>query len=137
MTTEKTTATKQPFDFRSLKVPEDGFRKVGMDPTVMPDISKLPKRFKWIKTVFIIAVLVEAANDGWEANFADHNQPKYFIWPGVSSGGLGFSYSGYDFDFALARVGFPLYVKSLEIARYLFEQFPDLYKGWLIGVFQE
>lgn len=137
MTTKKATATKQPFDFRSLKVPEDGFKKVGMDPAVMPDISKLPERFKWIKIVFIIAVLVEAANDGWKANFADHNQPKYFIWPGVSSFGLAFSSSFYAYVSAYASVGFPLYVKSPEIAKYLFEQFPDLYKGWLIGVYQE
>jgi hypothetical protein len=137
MATKKATAKKQPFDFRSLKVQEDGFKKLGMDPAVMPDISRLPERFKWIKIVFIIAVLVEAANDGWKPNFADHNQKKYFIWPLVSSFGLDFSDSGFSYDNASAIVGFPLYVKSPEIARYLFEQFPDLYKGWLIGVYQD
>lgn len=134
MTTKTTTETKQPFDFRTIKLPEDAFKKQGMDPAVMPDLSKLPERFSFITAVFILSVIIEAMNDGWQPDFSDHSQRKYYMWPSVSSSGLDFSISYYDYGNAHASVGFPLYVKSPEIAIYILKQFPQLCKHWLLNV---
>lgn len=93
MTTKKETKSTNEFDFRSIQKPEDAFRKQGMDPAVMPDLSKLPERFGFLAAVFILAVIIEAVNNGWKADYSDHNQKKYFPWGSVSSVGLVFSYS--------------------------------------------
>ena len=76
MTTKKTVKSKEEFDFRTIKLPEDAFRKQGMDPALMPDLSKLPERFSFLTVVFILAVIIEAVNDGWKADYSYHNQKK-------------------------------------------------------------
>jgi hypothetical protein len=134
MTTKKETKSTNEFDFRSIQKPEDAFRKQGMDPAVMPDLSKLPERFGFLAAVFILAVIIEAVNNGWKADYSDHNQKKYFPWGSVSSVGLDFSFSYYGCDNAIANVGFPLVLENPEKAKYVFTQFPDLWKVWLLNV---
>jgi hypothetical protein len=134
MTTKKATEKKEVFDYKTIQKPEDAFKRLGMDPAVMPDISKLPERFSFLTVLFILSVIVEAVNNGWKADFSNHNQRKYFIYGWVSSSGLGFSDSAYFCDYADAFVGFPLYVENAEKAMYIFNQFPELYKVWLLGV---
>jgi hypothetical protein len=126
MTTKKATKSKEEFDFRTIKLPEDAFRKQGMDPAVMPDLSKIPERFHFLTVVFILAVICEAVNDGWKADYSNHNQRKNFPWGWVSSSGLGFSDSRYGCGHAVAGVGFPLVLETPEKAKYVFDQFPDL-----------
>ena len=134
MTTKKTAKSKQPFDFRTIKTTEDAFRKCGLDPMVKPDISKLPERFGFLTTVFILSVIFEAINDGWIPDRSNHNQTKYYPWPWVSSSGLAFSSSRYDCDYADASVGFPLCTDTREKAIYILEQFPEFWKHWLLNV---
>jgi hypothetical protein len=134
MATKRTSKKKEVFDFRSIKLPEDAFKKQGMDPASMPDLSKLPERFSFLTTVFILAVICEAVNNGWIADYSNYEQKKYFPWAWVSSSGLGFSYSRYDCDHASASVGFPLVLESPEKEEYVFEQFPDLWKHWLLNI---
>lgn len=134
MATKKVTKKKTVFDFRTIKTVEDAFVKVGLDPKVLPDISKLPARFCFINTVFILSVVFEAINDEWVPDFSNHNQGKYYPWPWVSSSGLGFAGSYYRYVSANAHVGSRLCTDSSEKARYILEQFPDLWKHWLLNV---
>jgi hypothetical protein len=135
--TKKTSTKTAEFDFRSIQKPEDAFKRLGMDPAVMPDLSKLPERFGFLAVVFILAVICEAVNDKWKADYSNHNQRKYFPWGLVSSVGLDFSHSYYYCGFAAAAVGFPLVLENPEKAKYVFEQFPDLWKAWLLNVKQQ
>jgi hypothetical protein len=134
MTTKTTTKSKQVFDFRTIKTKEDAFKKCGLDPATVPDVSKLPERFGFLTTVYILAVIFEAVNDGWIQDRSNPNQAKYYPWPWVSSSGLDFSFSGYDCDGAYAGVGFPLCTDTPEKAIYVLEQFPDLWKHWFLNV---
>jgi hypothetical protein len=134
MATKKTSKKKEVFDYKSIKLPKDAFRKLGMDPVVLPDLSKLPERFSFLTVVFILAVICEALNDGWKVDYSNQNQKKYYAWGWVSSRGLGFSDSDSGYDYAGASVGFPLVLESPEKAKYVFEQFPDLWKHWLLNV---
>lgn len=134
MTKEKTVKSEQEFDFTTIKTVKDAFEKQGMDPAVMPDISKLPERFSFLTAVFLLSVVIEAVNNKWKADFSNHNQRKYFVYGWVSSSGLAFSASNCLCVNASAHVGFPLYVESPEKAMYIFNQFPELYKAWLLGV---
>ena len=69
-------------------------------------------------------------NDGWEADFSDASQRKYYIWPwvkedtGVPSG---FRLACIDcaYDDTTAYLGSRHYYKSAELARYEFEKFKD------------
>lgn len=134
MTTKKATKSKEVFDFRTIKTKEDAFKKCGLDPATLPDVSNLPERFGFLTTVFILAVIFEAVNDGWIPDRSNHNQAKYYPWPLVSSSGLAFSGSHCAYDGADAHVGFPLYTDTAEKAKYIFEQFPELWKHWLLNV---
>ncbi len=133
MTTKKTSKSKS-FDYRTITSIEAAFVKCGMDPKTMPDLSGLPERFGFLTTVFILSVIFEAINDGWVPDWSNHNQKKFFPWPWVSSSGLDFSSSLYYYDRADATVGFPLYTNTAEKAVFILEQFPDLWKHWLLDV---
>ena len=84
--------------------------------------------------VFILSVICEAINDGWKPDYSNHNQAKYYPWPWVSSSGLAFSRSDCNFAYAIALVGFHLCTNTREKAVHIFEQFPELWKHWLLNV---
>lgn len=133
--TEKTSKNTQDFDFRSIETPEDAFKKCGYSPFKKLIDPLIPERYRdGFSAAIILAVVFEAINDGWIADPSDHNQAKYFPWPGVSSSGLGFSGSDFTYDYATARVGFPLCTDSPEKALYIFERFTYLWKAWLLNV---
>jgi hypothetical protein len=135
MTKKKTVEKKQAFDFRTIKTKEDAFKKCGYDPAALPDVSMIPEKFRdTLITAFILMVVFEAINDGWEPDFSDHNQAKYFPWPWVSSSGFGFSGADYGCADSMTGVGSRLCTDTREKALYLLEQFPDLWKAWLLNV---
>lgn len=131
---KKAKHTQEEFDYRTINSVEAAFKKCGLDPKTMPDISMLPERFSFLTIVFILSVIFEAVNNGWKPDYSDSNQGKYFPWPWVSSSGLGFSNSYYCCGRTGASVGFPLCTYSRETAIFIFEQFPDIWKAWLLNV---
>lgn len=132
--TKKTVTKKEVFDYKTIQKPKDAFKRLEMDPAVMPDLSMLPERFSFLAVVFILSVIIEAVNNGWKADYSNPNQKKYFPWSWVSSSGLDFSDSRYYYDDAYASVGFPLLLGTPEQARYVLDQFPELWKVWLLNV---
>lgn len=134
MTTKKTPKSKKVFDFRTINTIEAAFKKCGLDPKVMPDLSMLPERFNFLTTVFVLSVIFEAVNDGWKADYTDRNQYKYYPWPWVSSSGLDFSDASSYYGSANTVVGFPLCTDSRAKAIFILDQFPDLWKAWLLNV---
>jgi hypothetical protein len=135
MTTKKTNKKKTVFDYTTIKTIEDAFKKVGMDSQLRPDISMLPKKNgAFLITAFLLAIVFEAINDGWEPDYSNHNQYKYFPWAWVSSSGFGFTDSDCDSVIASTRVGFRLCTDTADKARYMLTQFPDLCKEWYLNV---
>jgi hypothetical protein len=130
-----TTKKTKVFDFRTIKTVEDAFKKNGYDSTKLPDFSMIPEKFRTqLTTCFLLMVIFEAINDGWEPDFSDHSQGKYYPWPWVLSSGFGFSTSGYLFAYSLSFVGSRLCTDTSEKAIYILNQFPDLWKNWLLNV---
>ncbi len=137
MTTKKSSKRKSVFDYTTIKTVEDAFKKVGMDPGIRPDVSMLPEKFgSFVITAFLLSVVFDAINDGWEPDYSNHNQAKYYPWPWVSSSGLGFAGScyAYAYDYSTAGVGFRLCTDTAEKAKYVLDQFPDLCKEWYLNV---
>jgi hypothetical protein len=82
MATKKVTKQKSVFDIRSIKTVEDAFKKNGYDSSKLPDLSMIPSKFRdQLLTCFLLMVIFEAINDGWEPDFSNHNQAKYYPWP--------------------------------------------------------
>jgi hypothetical protein len=73
-------------------------------------------------------------NNGWVPDFSNHNQAKYYPWSWVSSSGFGFSLTTYYCADSDATVGSRLCTYDPAIAIYIQEQFPDLWKHWLLNV---
>ena len=134
MATKKVSKRKSDFDFRSINTVEAAFKKCGLDPANLPDLSKLSERFSFITTCFILSVIFEAINDGWQPDFSNYSQRKYFPWPWVSSSGFGFSSAYYYYVGTVASVGSRLCTDTSEKAIWILEQFPELWKHWLLNV---
>ncbi len=134
MSTKKST---EKFDFRSITTVEKAFEKCGYDPKAMPNLSGLPEQIRnALMSAYLLIVVFEAINDGWQPDFTDPGQVRYFPWPAVSRSGLGFSSSlcGYANDLTSALVGSRLCTDSSAKALFILDQFQDLWKTWLLGV---
>jgi hypothetical protein len=132
---KKVTKKKTAFDFRTIKTVENAFKKCGYDPAKLPDVSMLPEKYRGtLTTAFILMVIFEAINDGWEPDFSNHDQGKYYPWPWVSSSGFGFSDSYCAYGYAASTVGSRLCTNTSEKALYVLNQFEDLWKDWLLNV---
>jgi hypothetical protein len=130
-----TTKKTKVFDFRTIKTVEDAFKKNGYDSTKLPDFSMIPEKFRTqLTTCFLLMVIFEAINDGWEPDFSDHSQGKYYPWPWFLSSGFGFSYSDFYYGGTYTVVGSRLCTDNSEKAIYILNQFPDLWKNWLLNV---
>ncbi|HNX37495.1 MAG TPA: hypothetical protein PL124_05435 [Candidatus Cloacimonadota bacterium] len=135
MTTKKKTTKKPVFDYTTIKTLKDAFKKAGVDPQLRPDVSMLSEKHgAFLVTAFLLAIVFEAINDGWEPDYSDRNQTKYFPWPWVSSSGLGFSYSLCSCGLATSGIGFRLCTDTADKAKYILDQFPDLCKEWFLNV---
>ena len=72
----------------------------------------------------------KSLNEGWEPNWDNSNETKYFPWFKLSSSGFRFSdCGGWD---AGSAVGSRLCFKSRELAIYAGETFTDVYKDFMI-----
>ena len=126
--------TKEPFDFRKIETIQDAFTRMGMSPTEVPDVSKIPERFREpLLAVYNLMVAHEAVNDGWEADYSKYQQ-KWFAWPRALSAGSGFVFSGSDYRCVGtgAVVGSRLCTESMEKSKHLFEKFNEDYRKFML-----
>jgi len=83
----------------------------------------------YTKLIFI----ARALNEGWEPEWTDSNQAKYFPWFEwkKKTSGFGFSGTSYDGWAANATVGSRLCFKTKELAEYAGKQFEEIYNEFL------
>lgn len=76
-----------------------------------------------------LKIIARALNEGWEPNYNDSNQRKWYPWFYLNKPGfrLGACYYGNS----AAAVGARLVFKSEELARYAATQFQGLYSDYL------
>lgn len=110
---------------------EDACEIHGVDP-----ISSLPfpipksDHERAINAFFQITIIAEVLNEGWQPNWKDSNEYKYYAWfePGSASG-----FSSYDYVcvYTLTCVGSRLCFKTAELAKYAGNQFLSIYKDFM------
>jgi hypothetical protein len=130
---KKTAKSKTAFDYKTIKSFEDACKKLGIDPSALPEVSSIPEEFrKALVAGFKLMVIFKAINDGWKPDWNNYSQYKYYPWFGVLSSGFGFSYSAYRYPHTAATVGSRLCTDTSEKALYIASQFEAEYKEWLI-----
>lgn len=131
---KKATAEK-PFDFRTIESVEDAFKRLGMDPSEVPDLSHIPERFREpLMGAYNLMVGFDAINDGWRADYSQRDQKKWYAWPWVNSAGSGFVFAGshYIYGDAGTGVGSRLCTDTREKTVHLFEKFNEDFKKFLL-----
>lgn len=95
---------------------ESACKELGIKPLTEADFSILPNKDQ--KRYFNrhqITIVVRALNEGWEPDFQDHSEYKYYNCP-YTDGNVGFSFCCRYISVAVA--GSDLYYKSRELAEY-------------------
>ena len=121
-------------DFKYFKTFDDLCHAVGTTET---DFNK-----KWDPAIFDdstiaferLKVCTKAYNQDWPFDIYNTEQYKYYPYFAVSSSGFGFSSANYYYDGTDSIVGSRLCTDTSEKAIWILEQFPELWKHWLLNV---
>jgi hypothetical protein len=109
-----------------------------MDPVgSLPVDPKFPNATKGLDSVngyFKLIKIAEVLNEGWEPNWDNANEPKYYPWFYMDSkagSGFGLSYHGYVDVNSYSTVGSRLCFKTRELAIYAGQQFINEYLEYM------
>ena len=116
----------------NVKSFEEACARLGIS-TDVPDVSAWPENLqKHMIATYKLSKILEVNNGDWKPKIADTNQWKYYPWfrvlPGEGSSGFGLSYYDYDYVDADTCHGVRLACKDAELARFMGDNFTELYK---------
>ena len=74
-----------------------------------------------------LKIIRTALNDGWEPNWSNSNEFKYFPWFTVGGSGFGFSRANCDYWYAVTTTPSRLLLRSSELVYYSLKQFEQLH----------
>lgn len=103
-------------------IPADDVAAYGVPPILKKDVASLQAYPKLI-------IIARALNEGWEPDFNNSSEYKYYPW--FKNSGSGFSYHGYVYSFTFTCVGARLCFKTSELAKYAGAQFESIYNDYL------
>ena len=110
---------------------EDACKVLGIEP-VLPDVSMCEEKDrKSIVAFYKLTIIIRALNEGWEPNWNDWSQYKYFAWFYVDAAGLVCANTNFTVTATIAILGSRLGFKTDELADYAKDQFKDLYIDYL------
>jgi len=126
---------KEIFDVRDswedIKTLEDATNKLGEKDEDVIQLRKLESvdgLADYILNNQIAIVVAKALNDGWVANWDDHNEYKYYPWFYL---GKKFRYNYCNYWYSGSSASSRLSFKSSELAIYAGKQFKDVYENFL------
>jgi hypothetical protein len=131
MAQKKTSKKEKPFDYKTIKSFEDACKRKGIDPTQLP-VVLVPEIAKQLIAAYKLMVIFLAINDGWEADFNNWDQIKYYPWYRCLSSGFGFANSAYDSSHTTTTVGSRLCTNTSEKALYIADQFKAEYEDYIL-----
>jgi hypothetical protein len=121
-----------------IKSWEDVCNFLSLDPKrCLPFDTELPYSSKDEisgNAYFKLCKIIEVLNEGWEPNWDNSNEPKYYPWFYMDSkadSGFGLSYDDCAYDYSRTTVGSRLCFKSSELAIYAAKQFRSEYKDYM------
>ena len=121
--------------YTEIKTFEDACKVLNLDSEkVIPDFSLFPtEEQEAMKAHAKLIIIAKAINGDWIPDWKNWDQYKYYPWFEMgSSSGVGFSYDDCGFWNTRSTVGSRLCFESREKAKYVGEQFQDLYKIYFV-----
>lgn len=80
----------------------------------------------------MLKMATKAINQGWVPDPSNKKQPKWYNWFEIDSSGAGFSNSYSDYDYVGTCLGSRLCFENAEKAKFVREQFEELYVKFLL-----
>lgn len=120
-----------------IKSFEDACKHLGLNPNDLPVVDMLPEKDrKSIIAYYKLTIITRALNEGWEPDFSNWDEYKYYNWFYVEENkdqrSWGFRYLGTCYAYAITLIGSRLCFKNRELAKYATEQFKELYREYLL-----
>lgn len=118
---------------KKIKSYEDACKVLGLNPENQPCVDSVSEKDRnSIIAYHKLIVIVRALNEGWEADFSNHDQYKYWNWLWVDTAGFVCASTYYSATRASATVGSRLCFKNRKLAEYAITQFKSLYEEYLL-----
>lgn len=120
-----------------IKSFEDACKHLGLNPNDLPVVDMLPEKDrKSIIAYYKLTIITRALNEGWEPDFSNWNEYKYYNWFYVEENkdqrSSGFRSYAADCTITCTGIGSRLCFKNRELAKYATEQFKELYREYLL-----
>lgn len=117
---------------KKIKSYEDACKTLNLDPAALPAVDNLPEKDrKSIVAYYKLTVIIRALNEGWEPNWQDWDEYKYFNWFYIDSAGFACARTSYAVTYTHSTIGSRLCFKNDTLARYARETFKGLYLDYL------
>ena len=120
-----------------IKSFEDACKHLRLNPNDLPVVDMLPEKDrKSIIAFYKLTIIIRALNEGWEPDWSNWDEWKYYNWFYVEKGedqrSSGFRYCDTGFTYACTSICSRLCFKNIELAKYAAEQFKELYREYLL-----
>lgn len=112
-----------------VKTFEDACETKGVSPEdELPYANPKNKKQKALNAVAMLWLIAEVLCEGWEADYNNSNQYKYYpYFKKVGGSGFGFSNAGCGCDYTRTYIGSRLCFPNEKLAKYFGTQFIDLH----------
>lgn len=94
----------------------------------IPLIQGNEKQIEYFIAVYQMSIICKALNEGWEVDWDNADEPKYYPYFYMSPSGFAFTGTGNDSTHAYAGCGSNFRLKTAELAKYCGKQFIDIWK---------
>lgn len=124
---DKIKTMKDVYEHFNIKTHGDAYKILGLNRKLLycQDIDDCEDN--WLK----IALIAKALNGGWEPNWLNSNEYKYYPYFRKNPSGSGFSYNDFDYWNANTFVGSRLCYKTSDLAAYAGKQFEAIYSEYV------
>lgn len=116
-----------------IKSYEDACEILGLNPENQPCVDSVSEKDqKSIIAYYKLIIITRALNEGWEPDFSDHTQDKYWNWLRVDTANIIYMFTTNSATNATANFGSRLCFKNRELAEYAITQFRWFYIKYLL-----
>lgn len=112
--------------WESIKSFNDACKALGLNSNTILTAADTPDEAAYKK----LKIIIKAINDGWEPDWGNSNQQKWWPWF-LRSSGFGFDISYYDYGYSTTYVGSRLCFESKEKCDYAATTFISIYEDFL------
>ena len=114
-----------------IKSWNDVILELGVGNVILPysENMVLTKQQKSINALYKIQCITKVLNEGWESDFSNSNEDKYYPWFEYKKSG--WSLASVFYGYVDAHFPFGCYYKTKQLAEHSVKFFIDIYKEYL------